>query len=808
MAEFSTMSITMGNKSYICQDTKKKAYGNIWYQGNPLNVPYSLFLIEFSVISSFSLFFEFLLKPMGQPKIVPQILSGVIVGPSVLGHHGKFTDGLFPVEGLNLLKNIALSGVMFFLFLLGLKMDLAMMIRPGRKAMIIGFTLFLFSTTLPIGLSLWLTKPVLKGNSLFFVAASQHLTASPVIATLLNELKILNTNLGRLALSASMFADTFSIVMNMVAFSMNFVMNSDTVTMVGALLSPVAVMAIVVFIFRPTLMWMLKNSPNGKPNARCIFYAFVFVLVSGLLSEIAGQHYGLGPLVLGFVIPDGPPFGAALVSKLDTLITNFFFPMFVAILGIETDVFQVQFEAFWTVTIVVVFSAIVKILAVMLPGIYCEMPTQDALVLALILNAKGSIDLMMYSLWKDTKLLTEEYFALAVLSVMVVMAIITPLIKLLYDPESQYISNSRSTIQHCKRHSEFRILVCIHNQDSIPTIVNLLDASYAAKDSPVFVTAVLLVELEGRTAPRFFLNDGTSKTSTPTTGPIVNALSIYEEHNEGNAIVQSFTSISHIQTMYDQICQMASDKRTTIVIMPFHKQWAIDGGVEFVNPSIQTLNINVLEKAPCSVGILVDRGILSGSFSVLTRRSLFHVAAVFIGGPDDVESLSYAFRMARHESVHLAVIRFLQFGDENSKDRKHGSDLIDEYMRSNIGNKRFEYIEEVVKNGPNLSECLMALVDCYDLILVGSHHQESAMLVGLGAWSECPELGVIGDMLASPDFPTTASVLVVQQQRIRRKLMMHSVQAVVNNVEAVLHDVRVPQRSDSYSRLSISVEKN
>ncbi|KAJ0046121.1 hypothetical protein Pint_06601 [Pistacia integerrima] len=155
---------------------------------------------------------------------------------------------------------------------------------------------------------------------------------------------------------------------------------------------------------------------------------------------------------------------------------------------------------------------------------------------------------------------------------------------------------------------------------------------------------MILVELHGRSTPLLPLNDEITETNTSATGHIL---------------------------MYDEICQMAHDKQATIVIMPFHKQWAIDGGVDSRNP---------------------ERSV---SVSVLTRQSSFQVAAPFIGVQDDVESLSYAFRTARHEFVRLIVIRFLQFGAENTKDRKRNSQLIDEYKRANMRNKRFEFVEEM-----------------------------------------------------------------------------------------------------------------
>ncbi|KAI5389681.1 hypothetical protein KIW84_075106, partial [Lathyrus oleraceus] len=63
------------------------------------------------------------------------------------------------------------------------------------------------------------------------------------------------------------------------------------------------------------------------------------------------------------------------------------------------------------------------------------------------------------------------------------------------------------------------------------------------------------------------------------------------------------------------------DRRANILIMPFHKRWEIDGTVDVKNRGVQTINIKVLERAPCSVGILIGRAILSGFSSLLIAKS-------------------------------------------------------------------------------------------------------------------------------------------------------------------------------------------
>lgn len=403
----------------------------------------------------------------------------------------------------------------------------------------------------------------------------------------------------------------------------------------------------------------------------------------------------------------------------------------------------------------------------------------------------------------NLQLLSDQEYALAVIYVIVITAIVTPLIKYLYDPSKQFSATKRSTIQHLKRESEVRIMACIHTHDNIPTMVNVLEVSNATEENPVAVIALILVELVGRTTPVLIAHHPEDNlhrsigSSTSKSSHIIKALRQYAECNEGRASLQPFTSISNYLTMHDDIVRVAFDKRAHIVIMPFHKQYAIDGDIGSVNRAHQSLNINVLENAPCSVGILIDRGTLGRSVSVLTSRIMFHVAVIFIGGADDAEALAYGSRMASHPSVDLTVARFLLFGEENCKERKWDTDLLEEHRRANAGNERFVVVEEVVKDGAKLSSVIKSMVDCFDLMLVGMHHQDSPLLSGLGEWSECPELGIVGDMLSSQDFQCSLSVLVVQQQRLAGKPISRTAKPV--DKEPLIHDLPDEPKKGSWT---------
>ncbi|WJX38524.1 hypothetical protein P8452_26176 [Trifolium repens] len=756
-------------------------------------------------------FFDACLKPLGQTSLVSQILGGLVFGPSVLGHKKMLTSILFPMKGSVILKTMATFCLNFFYFICCVKMDTVTMLKTEKQAITIGISVFALTLGVPLGLAFTMIKYVAMDKTLAdalpVIAVSQSLTVFISISVLLAELKILNTDVGRLTLSSAMFADVVSFSMSVIMFAalQTKAGNSSMITIIWIILSIIALFVIIIYVMRPAILWCAARL-HGKPiDELCILCIILCVLLTALISEVIGQHFAMGPILLGLVVPEGPPLGTSLITKMETITCGFLYPIYLAVSGLQTDVFKINMKSVWIVTVIVIAGFVVKIGGVMLPGYYYNVPMKECFMIGLLLNGRGIAELTMYNIWKEGKILTEQEFALMVVSLLVINALIAPLINFLFDPSAPYHSGKRCSIQHTKRDSELRIMACIYKDENIPTMLNVIEASCASKESNVAVIALLLVEILGRSRPILVAHQphDTLRTTKSHSPRLDNALKQYEQLNEGCAYIQSFTSISDFDTIHDDVCRIALDRRANILIMPFHKRWEIDGSVEVNNRAVQAINIKVLDRAPCSVGILIDRGILSSSPSLLIAKSTYYVAVLFIGGADDAEALAYASRMARHECVSVSVVRFLVFGEENSKDRKRDSDLVDEYRYYNVGNTRFEITEEVVKDGIEFSTSIRRMIDYFDLVIVGRGHPQSVLLRGHDQWSECPELGVIGDMLASQDFVTKASVLVVQQQRMGGRLVEHNI--LTNQRDQLGHDVSMdePPRASC----SISVDK-
>ncbi|XP_047325973.1 cation/H(+) antiporter 15-like [Impatiens glandulifera] len=767
--------INVGRNTILCMDLDTITGG--FGVHNPLDFTASLLLVQLSLISAISILIDLVLQPLGQSSIVAQIVGGIIVGPTFLGHDKDLALALFPPRNTMVLDTIAAFGLMFFFFSIGVKMDISMLARPGKVAVMIGTFLMFFTTLLSVMISYAMKTYIPMDKSLAraiqFYAGSQWLTALPSLACLLTELKIVNADLSRLALSITIFNDTVGVLF--IIGGVAFIESASIIQAALITFSSVVIIFIIVLFFYPVVKWIQRRVINDDKGVQewHIIVLFICVPLTALMTEMVGQHYILGPFVLGLMVPEGPPLASAIETKLDLFISKLLYPVYLTVSGLSTNAYTISGKSAWILGLLTLFSCIIKTISVMLPACYIGIPVQEAFVLGLMLNARGVSELIVYNFWSDFKILTEGDFSFAVFAVIAVTAIITPLIRHLYDPSKNQIPLKRRNIQQSKPGTELKILACIFDEVNVHTMVNLLEASNATRENPIAVTTLLLVELVGRSMPMLIAHEPNQPARHDSSAAIINAFHQYELYNQGCTSLRAFSAISQLDMIHEDICRVGVDQNSSIIILPFHKQWAIDGSIGSMNRAIQAMNVRVLDRAPCSVGILVDRGGLHGTLSILNNQSTYHVCVLYVGGADDSESLCYAARMANHESVVMTLVRFLHFGSDNARERKVDNELISEVRRAHAGRDAFSYREELVRDGVGLAACIRGLESSFDLIVVGRSHPDSPLMVGLEEWSECPELGVVGDILASADANSTSSVLVVQQQKILGGKLVH-----------------------------------
>lgn len=144
------------------------------------------------------------------------------------------------------------------------------------------------------------------------------------------------------------------------------------------------------------------------------------------------------------------------------------------------------------------------------------------------------------------------------------------------------------------------------------------------------------------------------------------------------------------------------------------------------------------------------------------------MCAIFVGGKDDREALAFTNRMRRNKRTNVTILRFIPQLTTGESDKLDIEDIkeIMKNEKDSEGNGSVTCIEKRVKEGAETSVILRSIAYDYDLFIVGrSSGMNCAVTKGLTQWTEFEELGTIGDVIASKEFPSRASVLVLQQQQ-------------------------------------------
>ncbi|KAK7304882.1 hypothetical protein VNO77_42775 [Canavalia gladiata] len=730
-----------------------------------------LTILELQIVTIFAITqcFHFLLKRLELPYFISSVMAGLVLGPTIkIGILEKAKKILFPFGSENILVLISIFGYTLHIFVNCVQMDFSMIFRTGKRV----WAIALSSVLIPIFLGFLSTNILFSSQLTQAIGASQtaqlpvvfisHSACNfQVVAALLSDLRILNSELGHFALATALVSDVTS---NLVTGVGTAVVGNMTSTQSWTNLAMlIGFVVLVPLIMRPVMMLVVRRTPEGRPVKKMYIYVLVFLmLVLGFTMSKFKQPVYASAIVLGLSVPEGPPLGSEIVKSLDLFSTWFLFPIFITSCIMKVDLTQSHTPKLILISVCFIFM--VHLVKMMLSvGIcwFCKMRITDGVCIALILGCKGPIDICNYTLIYDAQILDDQEIGVMVVSALVMGAIAWIGVKSLYDPSRKYAGYQKRNILSLKSDTELRIVACIHKRCHIIPTKNVLELCSPASNKPLAVDVLHLMELVGRSSPLFISHhQKISSTLHNFSSELIVTFNLFKHDYGGVAMVNTYTVISPFSLMHEDICYVAMDKIASLIILPFHVKWGEDGLVESADNNIRSLNIRVMEKAPCSIGILVNRA------SSKYDSSNHQVAMIFIGGSDDREALCLAKRSIKESDNTLCVFHLVAKGDDV---KNWDSMLDDEVLREVQGSygtiENVTYEEVAIEDASQTTSFLNNIANKFGFIIVGRRNGiKSPQTSALENWTEFSELGVIGDLLASPDMETRASILVVQQQ--------------------------------------------
>ncbi|OMO53087.1 Cation/H+ exchanger [Corchorus capsularis] len=546
----------------------------------------------------------------------------------------------------------------------------------------------------------------------------------------------------KLGLSAALVSDLLSQLLVIIGQWLRKVADKGAIlSVVEEIGLTIAFVVIVFLVFRPGMKWMVRRTPQGGQINDVFVIAVILVfMLTPAITSIFRVFIVMGSFILGLAVPDGPPLGSTLVEKLDPLVSGLFLPLFASTCGMRIEMLHLlrSNEYAKTQVIAALVTLIVKFLVSLGLPLLWKMPTRDSFALAFIMITKGIVEMGTYSLLFDNGIISGDLFAIMSIIIVLLASIVPLFVKILYDPAKKYIGYEERSIYHSKLNEELRMIGCIHVPGNVNSIINILNISSPTKETPLALNVLHMVKLSGQATPLFI---------------------DHKNHNET-------LSMSPPNLMYEDICNLAMDKLSSFIILPFHRTWNVDGSIESEDQAIRNLNCNILNRAPCSVGILVEGHRKSIATFNSSNNLPSGIAVIFLGGKDDREALALAKRILLRQRVGLTIIHLKAANDLGTRD---SDGMLDEEMLKIMRESRYiRYIEQQVNDGPKSSSYLRNVANDYQLLIVGRrYNMEDPRTFGLEEWCEFPEIGIIGDMVSSTDFGGIYSVLIVQQQQLQ-----------------------------------------
>ncbi|KAF2296344.1 hypothetical protein GH714_037458 [Hevea brasiliensis] len=271
--------------------------------------------------------------------------AGIIMGPSVLGMNKTYMEKIFPDKEMVVYNTMAKIGIGYFIFITAVKMDAARSLIATRTTRLISSLCFFMRIALTgifaSGVQQY-TKGIVPGTGTAVVTDALSITFFAVTAEAMKDHDLLTSELGQLAMSCAMLVEMTCwvlIVSTTLIFQLSF-FDSIRVVLVIVVLSLIGI-----YIIRPAILQFIKKTPEGTPISENLVIAiFVGASVMGVIADAACGSLFPGVLVMGLVIPDGPPLGAAIVEKSELMVMELFMPAFFVVIGQGRCVFSIPHQ--------------------------------------------------------------------------------------------------------------------------------------------------------------------------------------------------------------------------------------------------------------------------------------------------------------------------------------------------------------------------------------------------------------------------------------------------------------------------------
>ena len=404
---------------------------------------FKLLILQIGTILIVARLVGWLFGKLQQPRVVGEMLAGILLGPSLLGWLAPgISAAIFPPDSLGHLNSLSQVGLLIFMFLVGLELDLGHLRELGRAAVMTSQVSIIVPFILGSAFALYL-YPRLSDPSVhftgfaLFMGAAMSVTAFPVLARILTERNMFRTRVGSVAIACAAVDDVtaWCILAGIVVIVRASSMELPVWQIVVGLAVFVLLMG---FVVRPALRRLeMVYEKRGHLTQDLIAVILLVVLASGWITESLGVHALFGAFLAGVIMPRHPKLSGELSQKFEALIVVLLLPIYFALTGLRTSIFLISGAQMWLYCAVIIVLAVIgKLGGSMLSARLNGMTWREAAAVGILMNTRGLVELVILNIGLDLGILSPPLFSIMVLMALVTTLMTTPLLTWIY-PENK-----------------------------------------------------------------------------------------------------------------------------------------------------------------------------------------------------------------------------------------------------------------------------------------------------------------------------------------------------------------------------------
>jgi len=379
------------------------------------------------------------LRRLGQPRVIGEMLAGLLLGPSFLGAVSPAAYAwLFPLGSVRFLNALSQIGIVLFMFLVGLELDLRQVVRQSRETLVLSHASIAVPLCAGVALAIPFQQQFGTADVLFpvfglFLGCAMSVTAFPVLARILRDSGAARTSLGAMVMGCAAMADIAAWLILAFVISLARDNNMNVATLAHVLLGLAVYLVVMLALGRPLLKHICRRrlvdggDSNGLTQNQ-LGGIVVVVLASAVATELLNVHAIFGAFVAGAIMPRDDHVNEAIRYRFEDVLSILLLPLFFAYAGLRTDIMAMTTTTDWLACGAIIAVAVVsKIGGSLFAGRAAGMSWHTAGAIGVLMNARGLMELVLLTIGLQLGIITPLLFTMMVIMALATTVLATPL---------------------------------------------------------------------------------------------------------------------------------------------------------------------------------------------------------------------------------------------------------------------------------------------------------------------------------------------------------------------------------------------